>query len=377
MNIPMRWLPGAHSRRRAVPDLSHALDAAAQWLARAQDATPDGGVSARYDVSKRRWHGAYPETTGYIIPTLLHYAQLRGLEPYRERALRMAQWESSIQLADGGVRAGTMDTARVVPTIFNTGQVLFGWLAAWQHTGEARYRQSLVRAADWLLAAQDEDGAWRRFASPFASHQLNTYNTRVAFALARAGRALNETRYLDAAVRNVRWARTRMLPNGWLADNDLEDNRHPLTHTIAYATRGILEVGLLAGEDTFVDAATRIAYAVAQTQRRDGALPGRLDHTWRASVRWTCVTGNAQMSIIWQRLAARVGETALRAAAERANAFNLSVQNLLAEDDGIRGGLPGSWPLQGGYMKNRYPNWAAKFHMDALMMQIEAGQDHA
>ena len=361
------------SRRSTRPaaDARQGLQAAAEWLAHAQDASGCGGVSANYDVAKRQWAAAYPETTGYIIPTFFRYAEFSGNHEYRERALRMAAWESDIQLPEGGVRAGTMDATQIVPTIFNTGQVLFGWLSAWQQTQDARFRDSAARAADWLVAAQDPDGAWRRFASPFAAHAVNTYNTRVAFALAKAGHALGEPRYLDAAVRNVQWALTQMRANGWLENNDLEDNDRPLTHTIAYATRGILEVGLIAADGIFVDAAARMARSVAQSQRRDGALPGRLDSAWRPASRWTCVTGNAQMAIIWQRLAAATGDSSWKPPAENAIRFNLSIQNLTTADVGVRGGMPGSHPLKGGYMKNRYPNWAAKFFMDALMLQLE------
>ncbi len=370
MNVLAKLLP----KRRATADLDPelALRAAAEWLSRAQDATGCGGVSAHYDAAKRKWVGAYPETTGYIIPTFFRYAEFCGETAYRERAARMAEWESDIQFPDGGVRAGTMDAAQIVPTIFNTGQVLFGWTAAWQRTRNERFRGSLIRAAEWLVAAQDEDGAWRRFASPFASHSLNTYNTRVAFGLAQAGKELGEQKYIDAAVRNVEWALTQMHPNGWLENNDLEDNSRPLTHTIAYATRGILEVGLIASNSAFVDAAARIARAVAQTQREDGALPGRLDAAWKARARWSCVTGNAQMAIVWQRVVRETGDRSMLPAAEKANRFNMSVQDLSTRNPGIRGGIAGSHPRGGGYMTNRYPNWAAKFFMDALMLQLEA-----
>ncbi|MEO6799922.1 MAG: beta-L-arabinofuranosidase domain-containing protein, partial [Rhodanobacter sp.] len=314
-------------RARPAPDASRGMQAAAEWLARAQDASGCGGVSAYYDSVKCQWAGAYPETTGYIIPTFFRYADFSGNREYHERAIRMAAWESDIQLPDGGVRAGTMDATKISPTIFNTGQVLLGWLSAWQQTQDARFRDSALRAADWLVAAQDPDGAWRRFASPFASHALNTYNTRVAFALAKAGRDLGQQRYLDAAIRSVEWALTQIHPNGWLENNDLEDNDRPLTHTIAYATRGILEVGLITGNHAFVDTAARIATAVAGSQRRDGALPGRLDSSWRAAARWTCVTGNAQMAIIWQRLGSATRDSSWRRNAESANCFNLTIQD--------------------------------------------------
>lgn len=368
----LRARTGRHTAKRSrLADARVGLKAAVEWLARAQDATDTGGVSAYYDMKNHRWAAAYPETTGYIIPTFFRYAEFSRQDEYCERAVRMAAWESDIQFPEGGVRAGFADASQPVPTIFNTGQVLFGWLSAWQHTREPRFYDSLKRAAAWLLAAQDADGAWRRFASPYAAHRLNTYNTRVAFALARTGSVLGEAGYLDAAIKNVRWALTQMHTNGWFENNDLEDNTRPLTHTIAYATRGILEVGLIADDHTFVDAAIRTARAIAQTQRRDGALPGRLDSDWRPASRWTCVTGNAQMAIIWQRLARETGDQGWALSAKRANEFNQSVQDASAVDLGIRGGIPGSYPRRGAYMSYRFPNWAAKFFADALLLQLE------
>ena len=138
-----RW-----SARRQVPDARAVLDAMAGWLAGAQDASGCGGVSAYYDLRKRRWAAAYPETTGYIIPTLFNYAQTSGREEFRERAIRMADWETEIQLPEGGVRAGTMDADTLAPTIFNTGQALFGWARALQETGNPCYAESLCRASD-------------------------------------------------------------------------------------------------------------------------------------------------------------------------------------------------------------------------------------
>jgi uncharacterized protein YyaL (SSP411 family) len=354
--------------RRIAADLDVHLAAAADWLARAQDATPDDGVAASYDIRDGRWQGSYPETTGYIIPTLYDYAEVAGKPEFAARAHRMARWEADIQLADGGVRAGTMDGATVAPTIFNTGQVLFGWGRAWQETGEVRFRDALVRAADWLAAAQDKDGAWRRFGSPVAKYTLNSYNTRTAWGLAEVGSLTDSSRYLDAARANIQWCIARAHANGWLEDNCLQDNNHPLTHTIAYSIRGILEVGNILREDKYLEFAARMAGAVAAAQRDDGALPGRLDDQWCPAARWSCLTGNSQMAAIWLRLNSLCGSE-FHDAAIRANRFNMKTQHLTSRDLGVRGAIKGSFPFDGGYMTHRFPNWAAKFFMDALLLE--------
>ena len=39
--------------------------------------------------------------------------------------------------------------------------------------------------------------------------------------------------------------------------------------------------------------------------------------------------------------------------------------------EGTHGGIKGSHPVWGGYDPFRYPNWAAKFFADALMMDLD------
>src|SRR5512143_2584936 len=124
--------------RRTPPQANRVhLDAAMNWLCYAQDATPDDGVAQTYLVKYRRWANSYPETTGYIIPTFYDYAALSGDPTFRDRARRMADWECAVQLPDGGVLAGALGDSDQ-PTIFNTGQVLFGWARAFQEERNER-----------------------------------------------------------------------------------------------------------------------------------------------------------------------------------------------------------------------------------------------
>lgn len=347
------------------------LKAAADWLLQAQQGTADDGVAHSYDIRAKKWLASYPETTGYVIPTLYDYANHYNAPGYAEAARRMTEWECEIQLPDGGVRAGTMDAEIVAPTIFNTGQALFGWAKAYVETNDERFKTSLIRAADWLVAAQDNDGAWRRFPSPFTTSKLNSYNTRTAFGLVRAYEALGNPRYLDAAIANVEWALSRAKPNGWLPHNCLLDNadQTALTHTIAYSIRGILEVGVAAERNDYIERALIMAKAVAARQRDDGALNAFYTPEWTTAVNWSCITGNSQMAINWLRLAQLTGEQSLILHAKKANRFNMSIQDLTADDLQVRGAMKGSHPINGGYMTYRYPNWATKFFMDGLMLE--------
>jgi hypothetical protein len=304
---------------------------------------------------------------------LYDYARFYNAPECADAARRMAEWESSVQLDGGGVRAGTMTAEVVAPTVFNTGQVLFGWARAYLETRDERFKKSLIDAANWLVDAQDEDGAWRRFSSPFTTSKLNSYNTRTAFGLVRAFEALGEERYLRAAIKNADWTAGRAFANGWLPDNcllKLPDDA-ALTHTIAYSIRGILEVGAAAGRDDLIELAVKMAKAVAARQRLDGALPARYLPNWKTTVDWTCVTGNSQMAINWLRLAQLTGDEAFKEAAVRANRFSMSIQDLTTEDVNVRGALKGSHPINGEYMTYKYPNWATKFFMDGLMLEAQ------
>ena len=363
--------------RRPIGDLGIHLRGAMRWLCRAQDACDGGGVSRSYALrwmpshGRRGWLGAYPETTGYIIPTFFDYAALTGEREFHERAVRMADWEAKVQMDCGAVQGGVIDFP-AIPAIFNTGQVLFGWARAFRETGNQRFRQAAMRAADFLVEAQDADGAWRRHGSTYARAGINLYDVRTAWGLAVAAGVTEDARHREAAVRNLDFALTRQRPNGWFADCCLEDDARPLLHTLAYTMEGFLEAGVLLGRPAYVEAARRTADALLERQGRDGSLPGCFDAEWRTAARWSCLTGDAQTAIIWLRFAELTGGRRYLEAGRRINRYLMSSQDLSARDPGVRGGIKGSHPIWGEYAPYEYLNWAAKFFADALMLELRA-----
>jgi hypothetical protein len=348
------------------------LDAAVAWLCHAQDVpskdgVKDDGVAQTFLVRSRRWAASYPETTGYIIPTFYDYWKLSGKDDIRARAVRMADWENAVQHASGGVLAGALGDSDQ-PTIFNTGQVLFGWARAWREEGDEAYREAAARAAAWLCDQQDDDGCWRTFASPFTKATVNLYNTRSAWGLAEAHAITGETRFLDCAVKNVEWALSLQQENGWFPNNCLYDDSQPFTHTIAYAMRGVMEVGAYVMNERFIAAARRIGDAMVAAMPESGALPGRFDKDWTPTVKWSCLTGVAQIALNCGRLFELTGDERYRQATRRGNRFLKTTQKLDGDPD-ERGGIKGSHPIDGDYHPWQYPNWAAKFFCDSLMIE--------
>lgn len=362
-------------RRAVAPDVD-SLEQAIGWICRAQDASGDGGVARSYALvynrffKRKGWTPSYPETTGYIIPTMFDYARLTGRRDLVDRAVRMADWEADVQMPNGAVQGGTVDQP-ATPAVFNTGQVIFGWARAYEETGNERYRRAATRAGEFLLSVQDADGAWRRKLSDYASAALPsyTYNTRTAWGLNVLAGISGNSAFSDAAARNVEFALTEQLPNGWFKNNCLYDASRPLVHTIAYSLRGILEIGIAQGKPAYVAAVRKAADALLERQAPDGSLAGRFDAQWDPAVTWSCLTGNAQMGLVWGRLFHVTGDQKYVQGLAKANQFLRRVQWVGTGNPGLDGGIGGSYPIHGRYGRFEVLNWAVKFFADSLMLE--------
>jgi hypothetical protein len=76
------------------------------------------------------------------------------------------------------------------------------------------------------------------------------------------------------------------------------------------------------------------------------------------------------MSINWMRCAQTAGAVELQSNVHAALSFLKRSQRLDDRDKVVRGALAGSAPIWGAYSRFEFPNWAAKFFADALMMDL-------
>jgi len=370
------WLP-RHARliahdlvgKGAQPEYPHVdhLRAAIDWLCMAQDVRNDkpdsGGVSAGWSFEDG-WLPSYPETSGYIVETFIAAAGVLDRSDLIDRARRIIDWELSIQRPDGAF-PGHFGEPGSEPVVFNAGQIMHGMLTGYLQLRRAECLEAAVRAGHWLARVQDADGCWRQFEHNGVPH---TYNTRASWALLATALIAGDASQKTAAIRNLDWALAQQRESGWFANNAFIPGREPFTHTIAYAIRGLLESGVLLGSSRYIDAAAKAAHALADAQRADGWLAGTYDADWAPRAGYCCLTGVAQMSVNWMRCAREAGAAELHGNARKALSFLKRTQRLNDRDEVARGSIAGSAPIWGAYSRFEFPNWAAKFFADALMM---------
>jgi len=340
------------------------IKATVNWFLNAQKANNDGGVSAMYSLYNG-WHSSYSETTGYIIPTMFNYYHKTKDKKIKESAITMSNWEIAKQLKEGAFPGGEKN-GKEMPIVFNTGQVIFGMVRAYQETKDEKYKNSAIKAADWLVKIQNKDGCWDKFTY---LNQIHAYNTRTAWSLLRVHEITKNAKYKNSVIKNIEWALKHQLKNGWFKHNAFHENQEPLLHTIAYSIQGILESGIYLKNKKYISAAKKAADVLLKKQRKDGSLPGSFDENWNSSVSWSCLTGNSQMSIIWLRLYYLTKEKLYFDAAKKANQYIKSAQDIKSLNKGIKGGIKGAYPIYGWYAPFCYPNWAAKFFIDSLMLE--------
>ncbi len=270
---------------------------------------------------------AYPEVTGYFIPTLYNWGET-------ELARSCTRWLLSIQLPEGAFPAPDG-----VPYTFDTGQIMRGLVAALDDMDDVE--QPLRRACDWILTQVEPSG---RLTTPstelwtgIASDLIHTY---VLPPLTEAGKRLGVKAYTDAADFVLAYYKKQ--------EDLVPFNR--LSHFHAYAMEALCELGEL-------ELAARGMADVERCQRSDGAIPAYPDVTW------VCSTGMAQYAIVWYTLGRKE-------AADRAIRYLEKIQNK-------SGGFFGSYGKGAQYIAGGEISWAVKYFLDAYRLKLQGEGKHA
>jgi uncharacterized protein YyaL (SSP411 family) len=354
----------------------NALDVSLDWLVKSID-QKTGGSRANYSLifnGLKGWSGPYPETTGYIIPTFLNasrdYERHSGLF---QKAQRMADWLLSIQFDDGAFPGNIYYPNKVLEkSIFNTGQIILGLTSMFDFTNDARYLNSARLAANWLVQNQESDGTWKRY--NYVEGFSPSYYSRVSWPILKVFSRTNEVRFKEAALKNLQSIQSRQKENAFIDGAGFKPGSYAFLHTLAYTIRGFIESGQLLKDDTVWNTGYIFAERILRKFEVSKELYGAYYPDY-SGVRWyQCLTGNAQIAIIWLKIYSKTGDARFLNAASKAMDSVVKHQVKSSWNSNLIGAVSGSYPMYGRYMFMRYPNWAVKFLADSLMLEQQALQ---
>lgn len=346
------------------------LDHTMAWIKKSR--RPSGGSAAYYSLLTS-WSKAYPETTGYLIPTLIDYAELTGEPQWRDLAGDFGKWLLSVQMNNGAWTAGLHPTRDSRPSVFNTAQILLGITRLYREYEESRWAESADRAVRWLVSKTDDTGLW------LSGHYNGfnpTYYTRAVWPLLDAAILFQNSAARDQALKALDSLADRLQPDGTFDLWGFKKGEPAFTHTIAYTIRGLIECSFILNDWERYGRKTEQAlerfYHIAERNR--GRLDGSYGPGWRGQKHYTCLTGNLQISLCLMRLYDYEKDLRLLNAASKLIEYVIRYQKRRIALPELKGSLAGSSPLWGNYMAFRYPNWAAKFYADALMKFIRTSE---
>lgn len=348
-----------------------ALELSLDWLVKSID-PKTGGSRANYSLlfnGPRGWSGPYPETTGYIIPTLLNVTQeFQEYNALKEKAYRMGEWLLSIQFEDGAFPGNIYYPDKTLErSIFNTGQIILGLTSLYDYLKDNRYLESAARAATWLVSNQEPDGTWKRF--NYVADFSPSYYSRVAWPILKVYSRTHDEKFKEAACKNLLNIKARQLPNGFIDGAGFKPGSYVFLHTLAYTIRGFIESSFILNDDELWSTGYVFAEKVMRQFEVQKKLHGAYYSSFKGVSWYQCLTGNVQMAIIWLKTFQKTGDARFLNAASKAIDSVTEHQIKTTLNPNLTGAVAGSVPIYGRYMAFRYPNWAVKFLTDAIILE--------
>jgi malonyl-CoA O-methyltransferase len=292
-------------------------DRAIRWLK--YHTAKTGGILIHSGTDK-----AYPEVTGYIVPTLSDYGM-------RDFASELAEWLLTVQRTDGGFLGAGSD--RVF--LFDTAQALRGLLSL-SEASESLYIGA-QKAAQHLckeMISQGAGGFVRQYDNYGEGAIPESIMLYALPPLLTAAKKFGMDDCVTAMGKCI----------DFYTCNERFLDRRTLLHFLCYEIDAMIDLGRQ-------EKVTCLLKELAEEQKADGSVSAF------KGVDWVCVPGLAQLAICWYK-------AGMNAPAD------LAMEWLDARQE-ESGGFLGSIGLGAEYFPRNEISWAVKFYLDAYRLRIK------
>jgi len=311
------------------------FDKAMDWIKR-------NSIEGKGIIVSSKKRVIYPEVTGYYIPSLLKFNEVELAESY-------ARYMCEIQTSDGA----WLDSDMKVPFIFDSGQVLKGLMAIYDHMPEVK--PNIIKGIDWILSNMDESGRLIQHNSDVwgkdGTHCNDLIHLYVLSPIYEAAEKFGIPEYKDKADKIL----------NYYVDNNLDKilNYSMFSHFYAYVIEALVDCNRR-------DLAKKAMEQIEKYTKANGAIKAY------NNVNWCCSVATFQFAVIWYKL----GRPDL---ANRSYEYMCSLQN---SSGGWYGSYYGS-ALETFFLRvlaklrltrnlyayDREVSWANKFFLDATFLK--------
>ena len=159
----------------------------------------------------------------------------------------------------------------------------------------------------------------------------------------------------------------QQVDNGFFLNNVFQPGWNANTHSIAYVLQGLIEIHCISGRASYLAAVRRAAESIVSVYGAKRCLASEIGENWEFLARHLCLTGYAQLAIVFFRLYGLDGDKRYLNVGLDLLDDVAATQNVTSPTKPYYGGIKGSFPIYGRYAPLQYPNWATKFFIDALL----------
>jgi hypothetical protein len=350
----------------------HLLEAL-DWLMRAQDVIPYGGLSRGYSFGwnpfypRRGWQPADPKPTAEAIFSLFDCAVVMSRIDLRQRAVDLADWLAKIQMYSGAIRGGALNEAPS-SEMCTTALTVLGWIRTAKETGRKQYLPAIRQAADFLLDQQRKATKPGRQASGTTGQGNIPAISAVGLALVQTGIFLEEYTCCAVGERCLNRAISLQQDNGWFCHNGCDRSHSALLQSLSATVESILLGGIILDNSKYIRSARLTADVLLKKFQDDRVLSGRFLSDWSEDVPWSGQLGNAKMAAIWTRLYQITDVDDYLVAARRMIDALKRGQNRSSTNPGLRGGIKGSFPCDGDFGRYQTLSSATIQFINALLL---------
>ena len=307
---------------------------------------------------KGTWGDVYPETTGYLVPTLHKLGLFLDDEEACELAIKQLSYFESIQNEDGSFFQSN-DNER--PILFDTSQIIEG-LYYMAHTipNPKPVLSMIIKAVDWLGKQLDEKGNFTDY--QYVENYNPAYHARVAWKMASAelikySKPRTKTKALIERIAELQ------NENNSYKNWGFEKGAPAFSHTVAYTLRGLWECADITHNRKLRRSILKSITVLAKSIT-DNGVAGSYDQDWNGDFDYMCAAGNAQLAILFTSVYRYSGDKKFLSLVEP-----LLQPLLRAQRPKLihRGAIPSSIPMRGAYQRFKYTNWTQKFFCDAIL----------